>query len=353
MKTDKQALLSAMKKALPGVEKGTSIIEGADTFVLTKNAIHSYNDNISVSSPFKFDEEISGAVKSLDFFKLISKMPTDDIEIESREECLKVNSGTTEAELTKVETQVGEYIKTLNIDTLQWKQLPAEFFPAIKLCKIDCNNSPHRGIFVNQATMLSTDIARINWHQLETAMDRFWLDDPAVIELLKLENLSHYCVTESWVHFKSEDGTIFSCKKKDDSIYMEEQIKAWLDKCGKENIDGENVFPKGLLNVVDRVSTLAEELDGLPAIQMNIKKTYLEFFAQRSSGKIKEKLELEKPFEKDIDMTIWVDPGFLIEASKKVSGFYIKTWAEQEESKKILVFYNDKYMQIASTMNGE
>ena len=55
---EKAKLLSAMSKALPGVEKGNSIIEGADTFVLSNNAIHSYNDNISVSVPFDLDESI-------------------------------------------------------------------------------------------------------------------------------------------------------------------------------------------------------------------------------------------------------------------------------------------------------
>jgi hypothetical protein len=352
MKLEKQKFLSAMSKALPGVEKGKSIIEGADTFVLQDNAIHSYNDNISVSVPFELDDDITGSIKSMDFFKLISKMPTDDIEIISEENVFKINSGKTEVELTKIDNKIVEYISTLKINQLQWKDLPKDFFEGLKLCYLPNNRDIHRGAFIFDTRMYSTDTIRINKYIMSESMDRFWLDDIVVSELLKIDNIEKYSVSENWVHFQSKDGVSFSCKRKDDSSYPIQVLDKWLEKVEKEETDIENVFPKGLFNVVDRVSTLSSQLDGLSAIRMTIMKDGIEFYSEKDvTGKIKEVLNFEQVFEKEVNIEIWVSPEFILETSKKVDGFYIKEIEQEHGNKVTLVFYNDKYKQIVSTFD--
>jgi hypothetical protein len=349
MKVNKTQLLSAMKKAMPGVETGSSMIEGADTFVFSPSAIHSYNDNISVSVPFSWEGEMKGSVKSMDFFKLIGKLPVEDINIEITAEAIKLSSGMVDAEMVLLDNNLNSYLSELKIEELSWKDLPDNFFEAVKLCKISCNRAPQRGIFVEKNYMLSTDISRINHHKLNTEMERFWLDDPAVGELLKIKDIKSYCITESWAHFKSEEGVIFSCKRKADASYPAPKILEWLESSGtkgEEDIEGQ--LPKELYEAVDRVATLSGEIDGLPAIQMIINKDTIELNASRYAGKIKEKIKLEKPFETDLNIKIWVDPFFLTEASKKVDGFYIKPG-----DRKVLVFYNENYTQIASTFKGE
>jgi hypothetical protein len=353
MKVEKAALLSAMKKALPGVEKGSSTIEGADTFVFQMGILSTYNDNISVSIPLHFKGEIKGAVKSMDFFKLISKMPTDELNIESGESNLKINSGSVEAEMVLIGSNIPDYLSELRLDELKWKELPTNFFGACRLCKITGNRAPQRGIFVEGGLMVSTDISRINQHKLSTEMDRFWLDDPAVIELLKISGLTHYAIADSWANFKGEDGTVFSCKRKDDTGFPVKKINKIIEDNRKQDEDIENVLPKGLFTVADRVSTLSGEMDGLPAVQMTIKKDCIEFYAERYAGKIRETIPFEKPFEKDINLKLYVDPFFLTEASKKVSNFYLKTMTVNEKKINVLVFYNENYTQVASTFKGD
>ena len=70
MKIKRTDLLDHLRMVMPGVETGKSILEGADTFVFTHDGIFSYNDSISVSIPI--DTGINGAVKSKEFFNLLS-----------------------------------------------------------------------------------------------------------------------------------------------------------------------------------------------------------------------------------------------------------------------------------------
>ncbi len=357
MKIEKKLFLDAMKKCLPGVEKGTAIIDGADTFVFSKKAIHSYNDNISVSVPFITEKEIDGAVKSIDLFNLISKISSDEIEIEEREESFKITDGKTKIEMIKIKDSISEYISTLNISKLEWKSLPDNFLEAIRLCRINNNSAPQRGIFVDDKKMMSTDIVRINYFELSSKIDRFWLDDPSVSELVKIEGLEEYSVSESWTHFKSKNGTIFSCKRKDDSRYPEQKIEeivksriAEIHKKEKDEGDVEGSFPKEISNVVDRVSVLSSEVEGSSAIRMTIRKDELEFFAKKYAGKINEKIKLDQPLKKDVEIKIWVDSSFLIEAAKKGCDFYIKSTDSNIDN---LTFHSKDYMQIVSTIIGD
>jgi hypothetical protein len=351
MKTTKTELLETMKKCLPGVEKGASIIEGADTFVLRDKALHSYNDSISVTVPSPL-EGLNGAIKSIDFFKLISKLPAEEIEINQTEKTFNIKAGAVEADMNLVQSAIAGYIDTLKAGEQEYKELTPGFFDAVRLCKISCNRAPLRGIFVTGTRMLSTDIYRINRHELGQEMDVFWLDDPVVVELLKIPDLTHYAVSDSWVHFKNSAGVYFSCKRKDESSFPVQKIEELIENGKKEDGDLENELPDGIAAVADRTAVLSSDIDGIPMIEMVVKKDNVEFFAERSAGRIRESLKLEKPFKEEVEIKLWIDPSFLIDAAQKVRSFYIKEMEIKGKQRKSLVFYNDKYVQVTSTFVG-
>ena len=49
MEIQKELLVSAMKKALPGIDAGSSVIIGADTFIFANVNIYTYNNDIGVT----------------------------------------------------------------------------------------------------------------------------------------------------------------------------------------------------------------------------------------------------------------------------------------------------------------
>lgn len=185
-------------------------------------------------------------------------------------------------------------------------------------------------------------------------MGTFWLDDPAVTELLKIDGLKEYCISESWAHFQSEDKAVFSCKRRDESSFPIQKVDEAIANHAKDDECIENELPEGLSDVADRISTLSSDVDGMPAVKMTLKKDKIEFYSERASGWIREELPLEKPFNKDIDLTMWMEPNFLIEAARKVKTFYIKSTANAKgKIRNSLIFYNDDYIQVASSFVGK
>jgi hypothetical protein len=351
MKIKKEVLLNSMKHCLPGVEKGNSLIEGADTFVFGAGAIHSYNDGISVSAPFDVGD-LTGAVKSMDFYKFINKIPGDEVEITPAEGEWNFKTETMEASMTLVNSKIIDYISQLSIKDLGWLPLPDDFFEGVRLCKISCNRSIQRGIYVQNNRILSTDTIRINAYIMNKEMPNFWLDDPAITELVKVPDLKQYSIQPAWVHFKNEQGVVFSCKRKADGQYPHDLlIKHIQNNSFKKETDSVYHFPPSITDVVDRVGVLADTIQDSLAIQMIIGKNNIIIQSKRESGKIKETIAFEKPLDglgENQTIEMWVEPDFIIEASKKVTGFIIKQHEKEGVIQKNLVFFNDKYCQVVA-----
>lgn len=346
----KEVLLASMRKCLPGVETGSSIIEGADTFVFSNGAVHSYNNAVSVSAPITTAEPLTGSVKSAEFYKLISKLGAD-IEITVGAETWEIKSGKTVAVISLVTSNIAEYLSVLKISAIEWTGLHEKFIEAVKLCKIACNTSVHRGIFVQNGIMISTDLQRINVYKLgETFPHTFWIDDPAVVEMMKFGSLVSIAVSADWVHFRSVDGSVFSCRKKEESTFPAGRI---LEIVAEHDADADCItgtLPPELDSVIDRVGILSRDISGWQAIKLTFHKTEIEAFSQRDAGKITESVPMTVPFPTDLNISIWIDADFILDAAKKVPNFYIKTLAAGAGTRKDFVFKNDYYTQIISTI---
>lgn len=214
MQIQKAVLLEAVKKCLPGVETGTALIEGTDTLVFTKGALHSYNDSIHVSVQLA-ESELEGVVKAKEFSKLISKLAGEVITIDNIDGKWTLTCGATEAELPLYSDTITKHLETLKLEELKWVALPADFQEGLKLTKIGGNTNPIRGAYVQGAKLYSTDTIRINEYSLAAEMLPFWIDDPAVGDLLKIGSLAEYAVGQAWAHFKTKEGAIFSAKLKE------------------------------------------------------------------------------------------------------------------------------------------
>jgi hypothetical protein len=366
MNLTKTSLLEAMKKCLPGVEKGSSLIEGADAFLFDGTHIHTYNDNIAVSVPVALDG-MTGAVKAMDFFRLVSKLNVPLIQVSVAEGKLTFQAGRTKASLVMINTQVEGYVKELDLAGLEWLAIPTNFHEGIRLCKMSSNPTPLRGICVEGDQMASTDSARINSFRLSSEMGSFWLDDPVISELMKLGSPVQYAIRGAWFHAKLTDGTMFSCKRKDHTQFPSAAVKEQVEAITKAKTTGiQNRLPKALSEAVDRVSTMASGLNATSSlVRLTLRKDELELYTTKAFGDAEETVPWETPFESDPNLRIWVESGFLTEAAKKVMDFHVVNMAEpapepaegeepaeQEASLPALVFSSSNYTQLASTDPG-
>lgn len=345
MQLNRKNMLNILKKVIPGVETGNSILEGADTFLFTDEGIYSYNDSIAVFTPEPTG--LTGAVKSKDFYTLLQKLKEDIIKVVPKKDLIILKCGNTTAKIKMVNSSILEYVANLQIDLLEWKKLDDDFVNALSLCKLNISNSPFRGIYVEKDLMFATDEIRIASHILGGKYDKFWLDDSIVNELLKIPTpFKKISVVKGWVHFQSEDRSVFSCKTNDAALYpIDELLRRKID-IAKQKGDPSGKLPVAFKESVDRVSVLAEDLSGFSVINLTFTAQDLIVSSQKQTGSIKERIDWEEELNIKEDIQTSGDAGFLMEAVNKSFDFYITN----RDDSYFIVFTKDKFTLILSTI---
>jgi hypothetical protein len=341
MEVKRKELQEALQKCLPGVETGKAVLEGADTFVFKGGKVYSYNDNISVCVPCAL--ELEGSVKAKEFYTLISKMTGEDVKITEIEgNAWKFKSGSASAELTLLETSVMKNIKGLSVESAKWKTLPEKFIDCLALCRFTSNHSPLSGVFVSGKSMVATDELRINWCELDKEMDSFWIADSAVGEVIRMDGLKQYCLTDSWIHFKAAGGVIFSCKRLQHAKYPYAKIQSIVEAYNKSKSDLGHELPLKLVDAVDRAATFSMEMEAHPTVRLTFKPEYIEVYSQRSTGKYQERVAWDTPIAREFEpVVLYVDFSMISYGLKRSKSFYIK--------EKRIVFQGENIRHILST----
>lgn len=347
MKVQRDFLLEGLKKCLPGIEQGSSLIEGADDFIFTKNWVHSYNGNVSVSVPFEMD--IEGAVRAQEFYNIISKLPSGELTIiqKKEEKIWLIKTGKIRIELVLMEQELDNYVKELALGNVKWFDLPENFEEAMKCCRMNTQSDAYGGIFIKNNIVCSTDGRRINRFQLEKEMETFWIRDNSAGELLKLGDLEQYGVSSAWVHFKSGE-TFFSCMRLADGNFPFEKMEKVLEKHIQVDSDISNTLPDGVDMAIDRASAMSMEVSGYKAVRMILGTDSVEIFSQRFAGSYSEKIPWEKPFKKGIaPVSVLIDCDSARYALIRSKKFYVK---QVEKNTVRLVFFDDLFTHLIATL---
>ena len=344
MKYNREELINSLQKLIPATADSGHYLTGADVFVFDGEAVHTYNDSLSIT--VRHSTVLKGAVKAKDFFKLLSKLKTTEIDIEAGDGVWNVQAGNTSAGINLKEDSISKYLETLPLDGV-FKPVPANFFDGLKLCRINGNASFLRGIYVNGSEMVATDEIRLNFYGLESEMETFWIDDSSVNELLKLrEKMTEYHVGAGWVLFRGETGTVFSCRKNQDESFPYDKLTEYKQAYAKTEADAIQTFPAGFSGMVDRVGTLHEDIDGFEVIAVALDKNGFTLSSKTDAGTVKESGKWEKAFDAEIKTGFRADYQFLSEVVEKCPDFYVR----QGQGFVDIVFSGAGFMQIMKTV---
>jgi len=350
------SFIDAMKKALPGVESsnGKVLLQGADTFVFSDGFVHTYNDNISVSS--KLPEEVKdlkGAVKAVDFFNLINKFTEDTIQIVEKEQKWIVKSGLAKVEFPLLEPSILEYVKKLIPENYTPVDLQTDFFNCIKLCLFSSNHSSLSGLYITPKNIVSTDEMRVNYIFCDTKfLEPVWISDTAIGQLIEFSNIKKFYISDKWVHFFTDDGTIFSCKKLNSSNYPYKEIMKIVKEHEKTENDIEGKLPKNLQFAIDRASVLSMNLESFSAVRLSFSKEGIVVYSERSSGKYTELVEWDSEIQDFPSVSILVDSSMIQYGMSVSKSFYLKTTLLREKEITKVVFVYDNGILIVGTFEG-
>src|SRR6056297_2653647 len=241
MKINKQELIKALEIVRAGLAN-KEMIEQSTSFAFMDGKVVTYNDEISISHPVP-DLELTGAVKANELYQLLNKTEKEEIQFDSTESEIRIRAGRAKAGITLQEEV------NLPLDELgsqgKWRKVPPQLIQALKFTLFSCSNDMSKPVLTcihvnkNGSLAESSDNYRLTRHNLggKLPVKSFLIPASSVKKLIKYP-ISHIAEGQGWVHFKTEDGTIFSCRTFEDN---------YPDTSNMWEIEGEEIeLPKSI-----------------------------------------------------------------------------------------------------------
>ena len=213
MKVNRQNLQKALETVKPGLSN-KEMIEQTTSFCFLDGRVVTYNDEISISSPID-DLDITGAINAQELHSFISKVKQEEVslEVDGNEVLLKAGRSkaglTLQAEIVLPVEEIGKINK--------WKDLPKEFTKGLSFAMASCSRDMTRPVLtcvhVNNDIIEGADSHRITRFQLDkkVPIDAFLLPANICGTVIKMHP-TQIASGEGWVHFKTKDKSILSCR---------------------------------------------------------------------------------------------------------------------------------------------
>lgn len=252
MQISKEKLQKALEIVKPGLAN-KDIIEQATSFAFMDGKVFTYNDEISISHPIDAID-ITGAIDAQNLYQLLGKLKKEEIDIEITDSEIILKSGRATAGLvfqSEIKLPLEE-VSTIS----KWKKLPELF---IKACEFVVGSAGHdmsranlTCVHVNNGGFIeASDGLRITKFMVEgIPIKTFLIPATSCLQVIKLKPIS-IAEGKGWVHFKTEEGTIISCRIFEDDIFP--------DTKPHFKVEGTEItFPKTSAEVLDRASVFAK-----------------------------------------------------------------------------------------------
>lgn len=255
MNINKKELQKALEIVKPGVSQ-KDMIEQSTNFAFMGNRVVTYNDEISISTTIP-DMDLTGAVSANELYSFLSKVKTEDIDIETTDNEILLKAGKVKAGLS-FQTEIKLPLEEID-EITEWKELPENFIDALSFCSFcyskDLSKPILTCIHIFSSGAESCDNARYSKKVFTSPIDisNTLIPGNTVKELIKYKPMEISLGT-GWAHFKSGE-TIFSCR-----IFQDEypNTSNMLD-IEEDSVD--IIFPKDMLDMIDKASVFSKSSD--------------------------------------------------------------------------------------------
>ena len=267
MKISKTELIKALDIVKPGLATSDNIDQGT-SFAFMENRIVTYNDSVSISTPFQSD--VIGAVSAKELYVLLNKIDKkiDNINIRQDNGELLIGIGKGESAGIKLVEDIQLPLDEVNTKH-HWKKIPSDLIKALLFCSFSTTKDLSKPLLtcvhVKNDIVESTDNKRGTDYKLKSEVNGEFLIPVDSIKHLRNFNPTKYSLTDSWVSFLAENKTIFSCR-----ILKEKfpNISSIMDVTGKKM-----KFPDGIVDAIDKAVIFCEEEESLAGTMVDIKLT--------------------------------------------------------------------------------
>jgi hypothetical protein len=310
MLINKEKLQRALEIVKPGLVTGKEIIDQSKSFAFLDNRVVTYNDEISISYPID-GLELNGVIESEYLYKLLSKLKTEEIDIVAEENEIVITSGKAKAGFT-FKSDIQLPIEEIG-DVGKWKKLPEDYVKALQFCIPSCSknmSSPKLAcVHTSESFVQGCDNLRISYFALMKYMpvSPFLILYSSAQEVVKL-NPSKIAAGEGWIHFKTDEGAILSCRTFDEK---------YPDTSSMLTVKGTKItLPKVTSKILDKASIFLNKANEIDFVNISIKNGKIYFDSKNESGWYKENAKIEYSGE---PINFITAPNFLMQILSETS----------------------------------
>ncbi len=330
MEIKKSRLLGILKIVKAGVATKDVILQSSH-FVFNHDHVASYNDEICVIMPF--DCGFQGTVEADLLLKVISKLPSDDVELEMTDEALILKAGKSEVGVASVkESEIYKYIELVwnDLQACDWFNLDKELVQALEVCSFSAGRDRTRAnlccVRIEGSDVFSTDGVRISWYKLkkDTGMS-FLIDSQHVDKIVSTIGtlVQQIALSDSWIHFATENNLVVSTKRAlagDKPLDLTKYFSEFKPKIEIE-------IPDHFSLNVELAETLSEgdrELDKTISLIIDEKKITLRSDSQKGFTTQELGIETKAKDTSILPVQTFINPRMLLEIIKYSSTMQIK-----------------------------
>jgi len=252
MKIEKASLIKALEIVKPGLAAKENI-EQSTSFAFMGGRVVTYNDEISISHPVS-DLDIEGAVRAEEMYQLLGKMKSKEVQLAVTETEIRIKSGKARAGIT-LQSEIKLPLEEIG-DIGKWKKIPEELLQAMKFTMFSCSTDMSKPVLTCVHVTPEGRVESCNNYQVT----RFQMKDKlpigeflipvGTVKSLIAYDVTHISEGHGWVHFKTKEDTIFSCRVFEDTYVNLEGIM---------EVSGNKIhFPENLGTILDRAAVFSK-----------------------------------------------------------------------------------------------
>ncbi|GEM_PF-5681101 len=350
MKVKTKELLNALDNCFPIINHNNELQE-LNSFIFYRNFIISYNEKVCVLFPFNFD--IQGAVKAKEFYKILSKIEEQDLDIIEQQDKYILKTNNIKIEFNKLNVSILNFLDTLIDYNKEWQSLSKEFIKGIDIVLISNYIDILEGVFIEKNIFYSTNRKIIKRYEVEQSIfeDSVWLNQ-SFCNFIKNFSIDKYFLKDEWLFCQDNSGFIICSKLLDVNKYPIGTLKkivynydlnklVWLE------------LPENLLKAIDRVSVFYENNNNLNVI-LNFSKNSIVVKGEQSFANYYEEMSWENNISKDV--SVLIEPSLFKNYLKNGFLFSLSSFLEQDNNSNISIcfLYNkdNNFLVLLSIVNN-
>lgn len=250
---DKQKLKEALEKVKPGLANKEQI-EQSTSFAFIKGRVVTYNDEVSLSHPVP-GLNLTGAILAENLYKFLNNLKRDTLTMDLVDNEVILHSGGAKAGLL-LQAEIKLPLQDEIGEPKNWVRMPEHLLEGIAFCMTSCGKDMSRPkltcVHVNKEGYIQgSDSYRIANYEIGEPLPvaTFLLPATSAVEVVKLKPIE-ITKGKSWVHFRTEDDTIISCRLLQDTypsaggFFKEEGVRVVFPKITEDILKRAQVFSK-------------------------------------------------------------------------------------------------------------